>query len=1312
MEEDNIKIKIKSINNEEYELCVKQNMNTEELKSILAEKKNVNKNDIRLIYQGQCLSNEKTISDYNIQNDHIIHLVVRKRENANNDGDNKNDNINTNPNRINENIINDPLNINFASHMNQNNSSSTNTTNNASPFYFTHMRLTRNDNLENDLMGQNNIYSLLNDIMSQVNINPSFIYGAAAATSDNIFTNSMNQNMNDYSNNRKENKKNEEDNSNKETNIKKDEEKKQKIKNSNSVKKNDDNTNLEIDQKKDREKKGKGKIIENEEEEGKNRDKKKMINNQIEKEGYNKNEGREYKEKDKKEEEKEIKKKKKRKNINDEKKYYKNKNREDNKDYNFSDSKSSSSNESHSSNSGLSESDDTEEEEEERKKHAQRIKKKRTKNKYKKKKYYDYSSFTSDDEPFKKDERIRKPNGNAFDENYYYPHSYYYNSNIRSDNNNILKKKNNLSKYSYPFIGDALKGSYNEKQNYSYRDDFNEIYENINDNKIDYLLQKRERKKNIFSDYNKNMLNSTKRNTNNMMGINNNISNKNIHNCRGMLGMSNIIKNSNECISGGKDDCCYSKNYSNIIPLSDTERNNQIIRNDSFRTNSRIAINEPVVLSSNNSVAGNMRSIQMTSNRRNSTLRRSEPKCLNDINDSEYKNVEINIPWRVIEQLLVLLEEETGYRRPDLSSYIHSYYNSNSIYVFFYLFVHINNIINSIIIQFNHANFLNNDISMSSFSRISLILSLASVIFSKLSNFFFVFYDNFYFPNYGNNYRNPDSINHEFLREIRNLYYSNNRNNNINNNRFYQNNNAHMNMDAYNQNSFSYPNNFNHNYYPLPYDMRNNCCNKTNLQQEFEDYYKNYLPYVKDSKHMILRKDNLNNNKDNNFNQNNSLREDNNNSNSKMSTGNKFYNKLLIENNEINEINNTFLKNDKIKENSESNNNSFLHLSNKNKSVPNSYKKKRNNEKEKEKKKHHRHYNENGLFKDIDSYKSDSIERRESSSDSSNNKNKKNNIFSDFNSNNPNMKEKKENIMENFHSKLKSTNNERTNEKNYNKNFPNEINLNNIENRNDKDNALNTLLNNNLIFYDSNIDDIYDLSEDGKEKGLIVEKKEETKKNKNTDNIKEEKQNDNVIEKKKEILSESNKTKNVNSISPLNVLVNQNDNNIINDNKNNSNKSSIPNLNLSSILNNAQNQMTNNTKEATANDNFEGVPDEVKERYKNWVENSQIFSGQMIKICKNKRPLSNAYVGGNASKDDISYSNLLQFLWKRNMSTLNVNLNLEVTEELLNSFDFHTLEFIMKSIKNNEDYKTEKFKYPNIALCEELFEEIERKKQQ
>lgn len=71
-ERNTIKIKIKSINNEEYELNVKDDMNIEELKSIIAEKRNVNINDIRLIYQGQCLLNEKKLYDYNIQNDRSI----------------------------------------------------------------------------------------------------------------------------------------------------------------------------------------------------------------------------------------------------------------------------------------------------------------------------------------------------------------------------------------------------------------------------------------------------------------------------------------------------------------------------------------------------------------------------------------------------------------------------------------------------------------------------------------------------------------------------------------------------------------------------------------------------------------------------------------------------------------------------------------------------------------------------------------------------------------------------------------------------------------------------------------------------------------------------------------------------------------------------------------------------------------------------------------------------------------------------------------------------------------------------------------
>ncbi|EAA21226.1 hypothetical protein [Plasmodium yoelii yoelii] len=98
----------------------------------------------------------------------------------------------------------------------------------------------------------------------------------------------------------------------------------------------------------------------------------------------------------------------------------------------------------------------------------------------------------------------------------------------------------------------------------------------------------------------------------------------------------------------------------------------------------------------------------------------------------------------------------------------------------------------------------------------------------------------------------------------------------------------------------------------------------------------------------------------------------------------------------------------------------------------------------------------------------------------------------------------------------------------------------------------------------------------------------------------------------------------------------------------------------------------------------------------------------MIKICRNKRPLSYVYLGENSLNDDISYNNPLPFLWKKNMSNINASFDLEIPDELVEAFDMHILEHVKKSIKNNEDYKLEKFKYPNLSKCEELFEEADK----
>ncbi|KNC37998.1 hypothetical protein PFLG_02980 [Plasmodium falciparum RAJ116] len=268
----------------------------------------------------------------------------------------------------------------------------------------------------------------------------------------------------------------------------------------------------------------------------------------------------------------------------------------------------------------------------------------------------------------------------------------------------------------------------------------------------------------------------------------------------------------------------------------------------------------------------------------------------------------------------------------------------------------------------------------------------------------------------------------------------------------------------------------------------------------------------------------------------------------------------------------------------------------------------------------------------------------------------------------------------------------------------------------EKGNVNDDFVNDNFIYYDSNIDDIYDKSDEEKErqlqkgennKGYVVEPDDDDDDNNNDNNNNDNNNNNNMNSYEERQNTPINASLNIVN----NIINNQYDNVNIIENQSDISQPPMPNINFSSLLNSVQNHMANNDiNEEQPNDKFEGVPDEVKERYTNWVENSHIFSGQMIKICRNKRPLSNAYVGSNASKDNISYSNFLPFLWKKNMSSLNVEYDLEITDELLNAFDFHVLEFIKKSIKNNEDYKSEKFKYPNLSLCEELFEEMEQNK--
>ncbi|SCN59729.1 ubiquitin-like protein, putative [Plasmodium chabaudi chabaudi] len=1372
MEEETIKIKVKSIDNQECEFCVKKNTTAEELKNMIAEKKYVDANDIRLIYQGQCLSNTKTIAEYNIQNDHIIHAVIRKKENEKSSQFKNTDQDNNNNYTSSSNPLNDPLQYGFASNINFNNlNSNANTTDSNRPFgntsiptpniggttplYFTHMRLTRNDNLENDLMGQTNMCSLLNDIMSQVNINPNFIYGAATAavnsagSGENFFTANLrptdtNTNMNDSRTNKEKdgtnaNNTNNANSASKQKDMDKDEAQKENENVNNDAENNAEkgtnndncgNTNPEHNKQKNE------KSINNKHSsEGKNKGKKSNSSSSSENSSrsnssYEYNKNSKESDEDKKKLKKKLKKKYMQKLRN---KYDDNSlNKENNNDDIYSSSYNSNYESSCSENSDTKEREiDEEKKRRYKNKILEKLRKKKEKKEKKKKKKYYYSTNSSSDydkiyekEEKKKKKKLRNKGKFMFDPNLLYNPNYMRNTyrgaynpgypnpyiaNFNTGNafrpntnfNAVFNNNGMLRNGPYPYMNvndmnrpmyyyDQKCGNISENENYiNFKDDNSDGYEHMKKGlSKDFFKSsfKREElnvndKKRMINTMNMNKNISDANNNNSETLFGSNFGNNNVHTGnRTMDNTQNLIKNSSDCYTGGILDGAGPQNsnnsttnnnannnrnsYANIIPFSDVE----LVRNHSARTNSRGTLNHGEDdLSENNLMPEHMRSIQMASNNRRHL--RSTSKLLNEENDFEYKNIELNIPWRIMEQLLVLLEEETGYKKPNLSSYINSYYNTNSIYVFFNLFVHINNVINSIIIQFNHSNFLNNDIPMSSFSRISIILSLASVIFSRLSNFFFVFYDNFYCNNYGRSYRYSEPINHEYLRELRNFYYSNNRNNNM----------RYSNIANFNSEQNNTYDNFRRN------------TNRTNLQQEFEDYYKNYLSGIDVGidNNLLLRRDHTNfkteNLTDNIFSKDDYI-------------NHKFKNKRKSSNSFIdpkeNKYNNhkyTDLKGSLRTNRDWNTNNPFSTLQNYNKNNdPLLYisktKKKGNKKNEDKQKKNEKDTNSASANKNP-SVCSSKHSRSVSSNkvDSCKNESENKNIVEPnaVDSSTKRPKDKGNFMINIFKNLLKNESEEKTTENN--------INDQDFLKNNEKKN--NNCPNTTLVCYDNNMDEMYETSND--------EKKQKDSPQNNEPNKMGQQNSTNTP------LSAEPNEKRENDGKP-----NAEKNNSVGTQKNEkavANNASIPNINFANILNNVQNQLaTHKAPEAPQRDKFDGVPDKVKERYANWTENTQIFSGQMIKICRNKRPLSYTYLGESSLNEDISYNNPLPFLWKKNMSNINASFDLEVSDELIEAFDMHILEFVKKSIKNNEDYKLEKSKYPSLSKCEELFDEADK----
>lgn len=74
---ENIRIAIKTVNNDLYNLTVDSGIRIEDLKERVQEATTVSASRQRLIYRGRVLLDENTVRDYNIEDGHTVHMVAR-----------------------------------------------------------------------------------------------------------------------------------------------------------------------------------------------------------------------------------------------------------------------------------------------------------------------------------------------------------------------------------------------------------------------------------------------------------------------------------------------------------------------------------------------------------------------------------------------------------------------------------------------------------------------------------------------------------------------------------------------------------------------------------------------------------------------------------------------------------------------------------------------------------------------------------------------------------------------------------------------------------------------------------------------------------------------------------------------------------------------------------------------------------------------------------------------------------------------------------------------------------------------------------
>ena len=79
--EDTLRIYLTDLQGDQYEMNVKQNDKVEEMVTFYRELKGVNQaqSSVKLVYKGINMDITKEISDYNIEDDDFIHVLVRFR---------------------------------------------------------------------------------------------------------------------------------------------------------------------------------------------------------------------------------------------------------------------------------------------------------------------------------------------------------------------------------------------------------------------------------------------------------------------------------------------------------------------------------------------------------------------------------------------------------------------------------------------------------------------------------------------------------------------------------------------------------------------------------------------------------------------------------------------------------------------------------------------------------------------------------------------------------------------------------------------------------------------------------------------------------------------------------------------------------------------------------------------------------------------------------------------------------------------------------------------------------------------------------